>query len=98
MAIGGQELPNGDPDETFVWAVTVLGRVYVRQRVTTNSPEGTGWLHIPTPVCFLFLFKIMNIFVMIFQIFMIIKNTLFLRCFQCSKKIVNSVISFFENI
>ena len=27
----------------------LLGKVYVRQRVTTNSPEGTGWLHIPTP-------------------------------------------------
>ena len=26
MAIGGQELPNGDPDESFVWGVTVLGR------------------------------------------------------------------------
>ena len=49
LAIGGQELPNGDPDEAFVWAVTVLGKVYVRQRVTTTSPEGSGWLHIPTP-------------------------------------------------
>ena len=49
LAIGGQELPNGDPDESFVWAVTVLGRVYVRQRVTTTSPEGSGWLPIPTP-------------------------------------------------
>ena len=49
MATGGHELPNGDPDETFVWAVTVLGKVYFRQRVTINTPEGIGWLHIPTP-------------------------------------------------
>ena len=49
IAVGGQELPNGDPDELFVWTVTVLGRVYVRQGVTANCPEGTGWLHIPTP-------------------------------------------------
>ena len=39
----------GDPDESLVWAVSVLGKVYVRQRVTTQCPEGKGWLHIPTP-------------------------------------------------
>lgn len=49
LSVGGHELPNGDPDESFVWAVSVLGKVYIRQRVTSISPEGSGWLHIPTP-------------------------------------------------
>ena len=49
IAVGGQELPNGDPDELLVWAVTVVGRVFFRQSVSTNNPEGSGWLHIPTP-------------------------------------------------
>ena len=30
-------------------AVTVLGRVFFRQGVNGNNPEGSGWLHIPTP-------------------------------------------------
>lgn len=33
----------------FSQAVTVLGRVFFRQGVSANNPEGTGWLHIPTP-------------------------------------------------
>ena len=33
-----------------VWAVTVGGRVVVRQGVTSSCPEGKGWLHVPTPV------------------------------------------------
>ena len=49
IAVGGHEIPNGDPNELQVWAVTVLGRVVVRQGVTTTSPEGTGWLSINTP-------------------------------------------------
>uniref|UniRef100_A0A0K2T4H6 Tectonin betapropeller repeatcontaining proteinlike [Megachile rotundata] n=1 Tax=Lepeophtheirus salmonis TaxID=72036 RepID=A0A0K2T4H6_LEPSM len=49
VCVGGAELPNGDPDEVFVWSVTILGRVMVRQGVTSLSPEGCGWLHIPTP-------------------------------------------------
>ncbi|XP_059099157.1 tectonin beta-propeller repeat-containing protein-like isoform X1 [Tigriopus californicus] len=49
VSVGGQEIPNGEPDETLVWAVTVLGRVFVRQGVRSNCPEGTGWLHITTP-------------------------------------------------
>jgi hypothetical protein len=47
--VGGNEIPNGDPNETVVWAVTVLGRIMVRQGVTSTCPEGTGWLHINTP-------------------------------------------------
>lgn len=49
ISVGGQEIPNGAPDELQVWAVTVLGRVVVRQGVVATCPEGTGWLHIPTP-------------------------------------------------
>ena len=49
IAAGGNEIPNGDPSETVVWAVTVMGRVMVRQGVTASCPEGTGWLHINTP-------------------------------------------------
>ena len=49
VAIGGDELPNGDPSERTVWAVTVLGRVMVRQGVTFSSPEGNGWMPIQTP-------------------------------------------------
>ena len=49
VSIGGYELPNGTPDEGLVWAVTVTGKVYVRQGVTSTCPEGSGWLHIPVP-------------------------------------------------
>ena len=49
VSIGGHDLPNGNPEEGFVWAVTVTGRVYVRQGVTIACPEGLGWLHIPIP-------------------------------------------------
>ena len=49
VSIGGHDLPNGNPDEILVWAVTVTGRVYVRQGVTKLCPEGAGWLHIPVP-------------------------------------------------
>ena len=49
IAIGGNEIPNGDPDEIMVWTVTVMGRVMVRQGVTSSCPEGTGWLNINTP-------------------------------------------------
>eukprot|EP00095_Tigriopus_kingsejongensis_P005868 maker-scaffold38_size502422-snap-gene-2.18 protein:Tk05868 transcript:maker-scaffold38_size502422-snap-gene-2.18-mRNA-1 annotation:"tectonin beta-propeller repeat-containing protein" len=49
IAVGGHEIPNGDPDEVVVWVVTVLGRVLVRQGVRGNCPEGNGWLPIPTP-------------------------------------------------
>jgi hypothetical protein len=31
VSVGGTDLPNGDPDETLVWVVTVLGKIYVRQ-------------------------------------------------------------------
>ena len=49
VSIGGYELPNGNPEEGFVWAVTVTGKVYVRQGVTNTCPEGSGWLPIPIP-------------------------------------------------
>jgi tectonin beta-propeller repeat-containing protein 1 len=49
MSVGGHDLPNGDADESFVWVVTVLGKIYVRQGVRSNCPEGNGWLHITTP-------------------------------------------------
>ena len=49
IAVGGSDIPNGDPDEVMVWTVTVMGRVMVRQGVTASCPEGTGWLHINTP-------------------------------------------------
>ena len=31
-----------------MWAVTVGGKVLVRQGVTGTCPEGAGWLGIPT--------------------------------------------------
>ena len=49
IAVGGRDIPNGNPEETMVWTVTVMGRVMVRQGVTASCPEGTGWLHINTP-------------------------------------------------
>ncbi len=49
VSVGGHEIPNGDPNELQVWAVTVLGRLFVRQGVTASCPEGTGWLRMPTP-------------------------------------------------
>ena len=49
VSIGGHELPNGNPEELLVWAVTISGKVFVRQGVTTTCPEGSGWLPIPIP-------------------------------------------------
>ena len=49
VSVGGYDLPNGNPEEGLVWAVTVTGKVYVRQGVTNSCPEGSGWLHIPVP-------------------------------------------------
>jgi hypothetical protein len=48
-SIGGYEMVGGRGDELCVWTVTVAGRVMVRQGVTPTAPEGTGWIHIPTP-------------------------------------------------
>lgn len=50
ISVGGHLLPNGDPDELLVWAVTVTGQVHLRQGVRLSQcPEGTGWLHVPLP-------------------------------------------------
>ena len=46
-SVGGGDLEEG---ELQVWAVTVGGRVVVRQGVTSSCPEGRGWLHVPTPL------------------------------------------------
>jgi len=36
--------------------VTVLGKIYARQGVRSNCPEGNGWLHITTPERYVILF------------------------------------------
>ena len=48
VSAGGYDISGGDENEIMVWAVTVAGRVMVRQGVTRNNPEGSGWIHIPT--------------------------------------------------
>ncbi|CAN8008320.1 unnamed protein product, partial [Ixodes pacificus] len=49
IAVGGNEVPGGDPDRVVVWAVTVQGRVMFRNHVTRLCPEGTSWSHVPVP-------------------------------------------------
>uniref|UniRef100_A0A1S4LB63 Peroxin/Ferlin domain-containing protein n=2 Tax=Ixodes scapularis TaxID=6945 RepID=A0A1S4LB63_IXOSC len=49
IAVGGNEVPGGDPDHVIVWAVTVQGRVMFRNHVTRLCPEGTSWSHVPVP-------------------------------------------------
>ncbi|XP_022235107.1 tectonin beta-propeller repeat-containing protein-like, partial [Limulus polyphemus] len=49
IAVGGSEIPGGDPDAVTVWAVTVMGRVMFRYGVRTIRPEGQGWIHVTTP-------------------------------------------------
>ena len=48
VSVGGQELAGVRAGELQVWAVTVGGKVMVRQGVTSICPEGSGWLRIPT--------------------------------------------------
>ena len=40
ISAGGHDLPNGAPNETLVWAVTVLGRIFFRQGVTSSANPG----------------------------------------------------------
>ena len=49
ISIGGYDISGGNEAELMVWAVTVAGRIMVRQGVTDSNPEGSGWIHIPTP-------------------------------------------------
>ena len=49
FSVGGYDMVGGRGEELSVWTVTVAGRVMVRQGVTVTAPEGTGWIHIPTP-------------------------------------------------
>jgi len=49
VCVGGFDIAGGNENELQVWTVTVAGRVMVRQGVTQTSPEGSGWMHIPTP-------------------------------------------------
>ena len=49
VSVGGYDIAGGNEDELQVWSVSVAGRVMVRQGVTSTNPEGSGWMHIPTP-------------------------------------------------
>ncbi|KAG8180130.1 hypothetical protein JTE90_027084 [Oedothorax gibbosus] len=49
VAIGGTEIPGGEPCNFAVWAVTIIGNVLFRYGVTETSPEGSGWVPIKTP-------------------------------------------------
>ena len=48
VSAGGYEIAGGIENELMVWTVTITGRLMVRQGVTDNNPEGSGWIHIPT--------------------------------------------------
>lgn len=49
IAVGGNDIPGGDPESYAVWSITVMGRVMFRYGVTIICPEGIKWIHIPTP-------------------------------------------------
>ena len=48
VSVGGEELVGVREGEVQVWSVTSGGRVMVRQGVTSQCPQGGGWLNIPT--------------------------------------------------
>ncbi|GLH00192.1 Tectonin beta-propeller repeat-containing protein [Gryllus bimaculatus] len=43
VAIGGQNIPGGNPGTLLVWAITAHGRVMFRTGVSTTAPEGLRW-------------------------------------------------------
>ncbi|CAG0914640.1 unnamed protein product [Notodromas monacha] len=49
IAIGGSDMPAGNADEISVWGVTVRGRVMFRKNVLETNPEGSSWIHVPSP-------------------------------------------------
>ncbi|XP_037079474.1 tectonin beta-propeller repeat-containing protein-like [Pollicipes pollicipes] len=48
VAVGGAELPGWEADNLMVWAVTIRGRIIYRSNVSWLSPEGDGWVHVPS--------------------------------------------------
>ncbi|XP_011297277.1 tectonin beta-propeller repeat-containing protein [Fopius arisanus] len=49
VAIGGTQVPGGNPTNLSVWAVTAHGRLMYRVGVSTTSPEGQRWSSIKLP-------------------------------------------------
>ncbi|KAK0160372.1 hypothetical protein PV328_007788 [Microctonus aethiopoides] len=43
VAIGGHQIPGGNPGSFAVWAITAHGRVMFRVGVSSTSPEGQRW-------------------------------------------------------
>ncbi|KAK0174364.1 hypothetical protein PV327_010141 [Microctonus hyperodae] len=43
VAIGGHQIPGGNPGSFAVWAVTAHGRVMFRVGVSSTTPEGQRW-------------------------------------------------------
>ncbi|XP_015595651.1 tectonin beta-propeller repeat-containing protein [Cephus cinctus] len=43
VAVGGNQIPGGNPGGLVVWAVTAHGRIMFRVGVSTTSPEGQRW-------------------------------------------------------
>ncbi|XP_014665242.1 PREDICTED: tectonin beta-propeller repeat-containing protein 1-like [Priapulus caudatus] len=48
IAVGGQELSGMPSDYLAVWAVTIQGRVFYRQGIAQNNPEGYSWVCVST--------------------------------------------------
>lgn len=49
VAIGGHNIPGGNPGTLLVWAITAHGRVMFRTGVSTTSPEGLRWQAVNAP-------------------------------------------------
>ncbi|XP_066998371.2 tectonin beta-propeller repeat-containing protein isoform X2 [Anabrus simplex] len=49
VAVGGQNVPGGNPGTLLVWAITAHGRVMFRTGVSTTSPEGLRWTVVSVP-------------------------------------------------
>ncbi|KAJ9585855.1 hypothetical protein L9F63_020497, partial [Diploptera punctata] len=49
VAVGGQNIPGGNPGNLMVWAITAHGRVMFRTGVSTTAPEGLRWTSITVP-------------------------------------------------
>lgn len=49
IAVGGNQIPGGEPDDCAVWAVTIQGRVVFRTGVSRLTPEGSFWVDVPLP-------------------------------------------------
>ncbi|XP_067859593.1 tectonin beta-propeller repeat-containing protein 1 [Heptranchias perlo] len=48
IAVGGWEITDEPLGHLSVWAVTVQGKVFYRENINDQNPEGSSWTEIPT--------------------------------------------------